>query len=89
MSRTEYKFSKVEDRYAVCGEILKSVKNCKNIQKMKHVKKYIIVYTIFNEHGTLICQGNATENWKLMKDKINDVKVGKIAVVCEEEHWNN
>lgn len=89
MNGTEYKFSTINDRYAVCGEILESVKNAKNLQKMKHVKRYIIVYTIFNECDDFICHGNATKDWKSMKNIINDVKVGKIIVICEEEHWDN
>lgn len=43
----DYVFSTVEDRYAVCGKIFNSVENAKNSLKMKHVKRYVIIYRIF------------------------------------------
>lgn len=81
----DYVFSTVEDRYAVCGEIFNSVENAKNLLKMKHVKRYVIIYRIFDSKGNVAYDGNATVNRLLMKDRIKEVKVGKINVSCIEE----
>lgn len=85
MNGTDYSFSNSQDRYQVCAEILESVKNAKTMRKMKHVKRYMIIYRIFDEYGNNVYDGNATKNWLLMKDEISKVKIGSINISCIEE----
>lgn len=86
MTAKKYSFSTPQDRYDVCGEILESVKNAKVMLKMKHVRRYLIVYSLYDNYGNQVCTGNATKNWSLMKDEIAQVKVGSIIVDCIEEY---
>lgn len=79
---TTYTFNNQEERYEICGKILDSVKNTKYIRKMSHIKRYDIVYSIYDTKDSLVCNGNASKNWKLMKDQINQQKIGKVKVLC-------
>lgn len=80
---TEYNFDS-SNIYNICGKILQSVKNCKFMPKMRHVAKYEIVYIIYSSNGNKVIDGNASRNWKKMKDEIYHQKSGKIKVVCIE-----
>jgi len=84
-----YYFNNHNERYKVCGEILDSVKRAKVMLKMKHVKRYIIVYKIFDKNEMIFFTGNASNDWKMMKDKLKEIKVGKINVQCIEEYKMN
>lgn len=79
-----YLFSNKQEIYKICGEVLKSIKNTKNLQKMKHVRRYDMVYTLYDANNNVITNGNASKNWTKMKDELNQVNTGRLNVQCIE-----
>ncbi len=82
MIKDEYIFSKQSERYEVCGKVLQSIKNTKYMLKIKHVKRYDMIYELYDSSNNLILSENASKDWIKMKDAVNKIKKGKLIVYC-------
>ena len=73
--------------YKVCSDILNLVKNLKHLEKRQNVIRHID-YTIYDSNENFRFSGQASKNWKNMKDQVKEIKTGKINLETKDYQKN-